>query len=164
MLFVLALAMSITTGVPAQTSACGVGSGDSGGLGWDHRAFSGWPMDGLASWSEVAVDDSFAGLLAPLNISLLGRLPLYIGHTDMFPLLDIGLVLAGEGVTFAVTGDITYSRVKFGAGGDFDFLRNLFIRISLLGSFRYTPGYFTWEDKHSSRLNVFKRFGVGRRL
>jgi len=92
-------------------------------------------MFGLGTLTETYRRDG--GFLA-LNFSLLGRFPFALGDSNIsiFPLLGIGYNAVLLSNLFD-SGDKNAFRIKFGAGGDFDFRGNRFLRVSILGFYRF---------------------------
>ena len=149
-----------------------------------HFGFGGWVFVGIP-FAELSVglmggpstlnvehdvhmwsgDWSRDGSFFALDISLLGKLPFYLGGIDIFPLFGFGssIVLSHDGFRWNPS-DLSTFRIKFGAGGDFDISRDMFIRGSLLGSRRFPfpaewGGYFT-----EGAFGVTVKAGIGLRL
>jgi len=137
------LALVLLALLAGGASAFSFGGGlvfDAGWLGsQDHYAFGAWGFVDPLPFLELSVGllggtferghwDESATLFA-MDISLLGKLPFYLGGMDIFPLLGVGGSLMIYPVLFI--------RPKFGAGADLDIRRNLFIRASVLGSYNF---------------------------
>ena len=123
----------------------------------------------LTGSSSVSIDGgSRSGeSYTSLNISLLGKVPFYFGGLDVFPLFGIGV----DGLLHWYDN----LRIKFGGGVDIDLQRNVFLRASLLGSYRYPLNlrYDSWRDilrgdaryhNRSGGLGVTVKVGIGVRL
>ncbi|MCL2792414.1 MAG: hypothetical protein FWD87_04915 [Spirochaetaceae bacterium] len=126
-----------------------------GSLTWNYEGrmtSSGGMHSYQNSWNETFSSSSTA-----LSISLLGKLPFYLGSgIEIYPLLGIGynsVRSVGRFLDFdrAFERGENYSsfRLLFGVGGDFDIDRNTFIRTQLLGSYRATPEIFDWMLRES---------------
>jgi len=92
-----------------------------------------------------------------LDATLLGKLPIFLGWGDIFPLLGLGGKL---GISEYVENGLSL-RIVFGVGSDVDLTRNMFVRASLLGSYRFPTGEWDWLD---GGWGVTIRAGFGLRL
>jgi len=131
----------------------------------------------LRGSSSLDIDGSrHSGSFSSLDISLLGKLPFYLGGMEIFPLLGIGyshvfsasLEDNSRGV-FNDSHRFSTFRIKFGAGGDIDLRRDVFIRASLLGSYRYPPwtrrgDATSGSSGRSGSFGVTVKTGIGLRL
>jgi hypothetical protein len=90
---------------------------------------------------------SMSGTFTALDLTLLGRFPFHIADgLAAFPLLGVGynIVLSsnisnGETYSWENPGEFGTFRIHLGGGVDFDLTDKLFIRGSLLGSYRFAP-------------------------
>jgi len=201
-LLVLALAVGVATGAFAQ-SWWSIGGGmifetGSLGSGWagsstSEREYASLRQTGFGAWAFV--DATFAelsfslirgshtiqhfgessGAVTILNATLLGKLPIFLGWGDIFPLLGVGYQ-----ITIAQELDLGWEKfsfsIMFGVGSDFDFARNIFIRASILGSYRISGweyqgrgmgasgGTFSEEGNGSGGFGVTIKAAVGFRL
>jgi len=101
----------------------------------------------LYGWESLHIEGEDVSFResASLDVSLLGKIPFFLGRADIFPLLGIG-----------------YSsnfRFKVGAGADIDIWHRLFLRASVLGSYRLAGDRF---DRGGFGITV--KAGVGRRM
>ena len=149
-----------------------------------HFGFGGWAfVDStfvelsfgvLRGFSSLDIDGNHSrGSFTSLDITLLGKLPFYLGRLDVFPLLGIGYSLmlaaslADEGTAiFDRQFRFNTIRIKFGLGGDLDLRRDVFIRASILGSYRYPhfARYDYYHERISGRFGVTMRVAIGLRL
>ena len=121
------------------------------------------------------------GVFWELNVSLLGRFPFAFrgGDVAVFPLLGFGynIALSERGTCGADTfehldtsaaAELSAFRIKAGVGGDFSRRENLFLRVSLLGFFRFGS---RWERELAGNIDGSAlgfggaaKIGVGFRL
>ena len=116
-----------------------------------------------------------SGSLAILDATLLGKLPIFMGWGDIFPLLGVGFQnfvsseLGEQGMDlldwFTGVGGIT--RILFGVGSDIDLTRSMFARASILGSYSFAYWKdWRWglESEGSGGFSVTIKAGIGFRL
>jgi len=89
-----------------------------------------------------------SGSVITLDATLLGKLPIFFGWGDIFPLLGVGyqLDIAPELELYRWFTP----RIVFGVGSDLDLTRNVFVRASILGSFRFVA----WDWWPYSQLDI----------
>ena len=119
------------------------------------------------------------GTFAAVDVSLLGRFPFAFrdGRISIFPLLGVAHSFVLEamfgGESFeemtrnAATPALSSSMIQFGAGGDFALGERLFMRVSLLGNYRFPPAHFRSMGRAYDYFGGFgatAKVGVGLRL
>ena len=127
-------------------------------------------MGGPQTFDLSSLDES-SGSATTTNITLLGRLPIFLGWGDIFPLLGVGACLTfHHDEAFGGQGPLAF-RIVFGVGGDVDLTRNVFLRASILGSHRFANWCYSqpWEPWDHIRSDiggwgVTIKAGIGFRL
>jgi len=124
-------------------------------------------MGGSQTFDPSSLDES-SGSATTTNITLLGRLPIFLGWGDIFPLLGVGACLISpHDEDFGDQGPLAF-RIVFGVGGDVDLTRNVFLRASILGSHRFANWSY-WGPWDSMRSDIGGwgatiKAGIGLRL
>jgi len=155
---------------------------------------------GIPSWEQgTPVPDTggriYRGSFQAMDLSLLGRFPFVLGASgiSIFPLLGIGYNIvfsaSQDDGTFweweteeqerrnsFVPSHLSTFRIMGGIGGDFTFSQRMFLRTSVLGSYRFAARHFrdladNWRDRGyiddvetSGGFGVIVRLGIGFRL
>ena len=88
---------------------------------------------------------SYSGSFSSMGFSLLGKYPFNIGggNVFLFPLLGVGydIVLFVSDADDVDSFDLNTFSIQFGIGADLGINERLFIRTSLLGTWRFAPRY-----------------------
>jgi len=105
-----------------------------------------------------------SGSFFALDIGLLGKFPIAVGggRHFIFPAFGIGytavLSVDEEGYEFDNPGDFSTFRIMGGVGFDFGLTETVFLRTSLLGTYRFAANIF--EEWFGTGINTSGAFGV----
>lgn len=109
--------------------------------------FTGGPWD--IERGVVVGDDRYEdfskqnGMFTAIDLNLLGKYPFVLGNsnTTLFPLLGVGYNLVTsarlDGERFNNPSDLSVFKMNLGVGSDFALSENMFLRLQLLGHYRF---------------------------
>ena len=152
------LAAVLAFGVVTGAGALSIGAGLTFEASGDEVRFSQVGL-GAGLFFDLTFVELTAGIMTGnLTFTVLGKLPFFLGWGDVFPLLGVGynMVFIGDDRDWA----LHTPRIMFGAGVDVDLTRAIFVRASVLGSYRFPPSWRYSRGGFGVTINA----GMGFRL